>query len=109
MIFNVNLKSDYSSRKRALLLSLIIPGIGQIYRRRITGLFFMLFEILLILFLVFIKRTDIYGNGLIIAGFTIFHIISAADAFAGPHHLHAPCRQACPARINVPAYTGLIA
>ncbi|MDY6787956.1 MAG: FAD-dependent oxidoreductase, partial [candidate division WOR-3 bacterium] len=50
-----------------------------------------------------------YGNGLIIAGFIIFHIISAADAFAGPHHLHAPCRQACPARINVPAYTGLIA
>ncbi|MFO8061822.1 MAG: FAD-dependent oxidoreductase [bacterium] len=109
MIFNVNLKSDYSGRKRALLLSLIIPGSGQIYRRRISGLFFILFEILLILFLVFIGKSDIYGNGLIIAGFLIFHIISAADAFAGPHRLHAPCRQACPARINVPAYTGLIA
>ncbi len=109
MIFSVNRKRDFNSRKQSAIISLFVPGLGQLLSGRLYGIFFPLIIIPAILFLLYLKKPIIFQNGLIILGFLIFHIINIIDAFNGPFRKKSPCKLACPAGINVPAYIALIA
>lgn len=109
MIFNVNLDRDYRERKKAFLISLFVPGLGQLISGRIYGIFYMLVNIALFAFILFLRKPEILRNGLILAGFIVFHIFNIADAFAGPFRKSAPCSEGCPAGIDIPGFISLIA
>ncbi len=109
MIFNINIKSDYEKRRNSFILSLFIPGLGQIIHKRLSGIFFIIVYILLISFLLHLHKNSIFTNGLIFIGFFILYIINLIDAFFGPYRKKAPCQIGCPANINIPEYIGLIA
>ncbi len=109
MIFSVNRKRDFNSRKQSTIISFFVPGLGQILSGRVYGIFFPLILIPAILFLLYLRKPVIFQNGLIILGFLIFHIINIIDAFFGPFKKKTPCKLACPAGVNVPGYIALIA
>lgn len=109
MIFNINLDKDYRERKRALLISTLVPGLGQILTGRLYGLAFVFVNTFLAAFILFLRKPEILRNGLIITGFALFYIYNLIDAFLGPYRKDAPCTEACPAGIDIPSFLALIA
>ncbi len=109
MIFNINLDKDYRERKKSLILSILIPGLGQIVSGRWHGLIFILVNIFLSAFILYLHKPEILKNGLVITGFTMFYIYNLLDAFLGPYRKDAPCTKACPAGIDIPSFLALIA
>ncbi len=96
-------------RPRAMWLSLIAPGLGQIYVRRwATG---VVFGVLLPLALGLVLAVW-HGFGywhVYLAGAAVFvMVLAAADARWGPARKRPPCQKACPADVPIPDYLELI-
>jgi NADPH-dependent glutamate synthase beta subunit-like oxidoreductase/TM2 domain-containing membrane protein YozV len=95
-------------RKIAAILSLFIPGLGQIMRRRIiSGLFFLFVFTFFIWLLTEIWQVN-YGIIGLFAGLFFFYCINIADAYKGPFKNSAPCEDKCPVGINIPLFVTLI-
>lgn len=101
-------KRDRKIRKIAALLS-VIPGLGQLLRKRwASGLFFVILLILTILLLKTIWKGYNPGFIAIILSFLFLWLLNILDAYKGPFYPKSPCRRSCPAGIDVAGYVNLI-
>ncbi len=92
----------------AFILSLFIPGLGQLSRKRISSGIFFLFTFAFILWLVFeLKRVN-YGLIGTFIGLFFLYCCNLLDAYKGPMRHSAPCERKCPAGINIPLYIALM-
>jgi NADPH-dependent glutamate synthase beta subunit-like oxidoreductase/TM2 domain-containing membrane protein YozV len=95
-------------RTRAFVLSLFIPGLGQLARKRIaSGLFFLIAFSFLIWLIIELWRIT-YGMIGTFSGLFILYFFNVIDAYKGPSRLSAPCERSCPAGITIPVYISLI-
>ncbi|MBD3286736.1 NAD(P)-binding protein [candidate division WOR-3 bacterium] len=110
---------ELKRRRLYLLLSLVIPGTGQLAAGRIgigiTGLILNALFVITPIFLIPRLKENNYSQYvflvwlLIGAAFLLYYFIMALDAYRGTRLAIAPCRGKCPADINVPDYVALVA
>jgi NADPH-dependent glutamate synthase beta subunit-like oxidoreductase len=108
-MFALDREREKEKKKRtiAFILSLFIPGLGQLVRKRIgAGLFFLGVVTFIIWLIVEIQKINpgIIGTSL---GLLILHCFNLYDAYKGPAWRSAPCERKCPAGINIPYYIAL--
>lgn len=96
-------------RIRAAILSLIIPGTGQIYRKRyFAGFFFLVLNVASLWYI------RIFWKGFLVHAFFIyfslllFWILNVIDAYRGPYFFRAPCDRECPAGIDPSFYVARV-
>ena len=96
-------------RPRAMWLSLIAPGLGQMYARRwATGVMFGVLLPLALGLVLAVWHGFGYGH-VYLAGAALFvMVLAAADARWGPARKRPPCQKACPADVPIPDYLELI-
>ena len=100
-------RKEKRKRKISLILSLFIPGLGQLVRKRIiSALFFFLVSFLMVWLLIELWQIN-FGLLGTFAGFFIFYFLNLLDAYKGPSLNPAPCERKCPAGINIPHYIAL--
>jgi NADH-quinone oxidoreductase subunit F len=100
-------QKEKRKRKISLILSLFIPGLGQLVRRRIiSGLFFFLVFFSMVWLLIDLWQFTLGLSGTF-AGLLIFYCLNILDAYKGPSISTAPCERKCPAGINIPYYIAL--
>ncbi|MDD5528586.1 MAG: FAD-dependent oxidoreductase [bacterium] len=104
-------KSASGGKKRLIagILS-IIPGLGQLYRKRWgAGIFIFLLFFLSIWFLRMIwTGFNPWFIGILFAWFIIW-VANIIDAYKGPFYLSSPCEDGCPAHVRVSEYVSLLA
>ncbi|MFA5033090.1 MAG: FAD-dependent oxidoreductase [bacterium] len=88
----------------------IIPGLGQLYRKRWgAGIFIFLLFFLSIWFLKMIwTGFNPWFIGILFAWFIIW-VANIIDAYKGPFYLSSPCEDGCPAHVRVSEYVSLLA
>lgn len=102
-------KRDKRIRKIAVILSIFIPGLGQLLRKRwASGLFFIIFLILTFLLLKSIWKSYNPGFIAVILTFILLWLLNVLDAYKGPFYPKSPCIRSCPAGIDVVDYINLI-
>lgn len=102
--------NEKKERLIASIISVSLPGIGQLYRKRWgTGIFIFLFFFLSIWFLKIIWTGFNYWFLGILFAWIIIWIANIIDAYKGPFYLSSPCEDGCPAGIRVSEYIALIA
>jgi NADPH-dependent glutamate synthase beta subunit-like oxidoreductase/TM2 domain-containing membrane protein YozV len=98
-------KEELLKRKKAFYLSLILPGLGQIYQKRaLTGLAFLLIFLFPFYYLYLLGFSLSYGSITLIISQVILYILQAVDAKRGSKRETSPCEDFCPAGINVPTF-----
>jgi NADPH-dependent glutamate synthase beta subunit-like oxidoreductase len=97
------------TRKISALLSIFAAGLGQVYAGRwSTGLAFGVLIPLAIGLVAVTWNGFSYGHVFVIAAAFFVLVTAALDALLGPSVREAPCRQTCPARLDIPGYLQLI-
>ncbi|MEO2069442.1 MAG: FAD-dependent oxidoreductase [Desulfurobacteriaceae bacterium] len=103
--FHIKGKRVLKERKKAFYLSLILPGLGQIYQRRfITGIFFLFTFSLPFYYLYLIGFKLNYGSISLIVALIFLYILQAIDAKRGATRETSPCEDFCPANVNIPSF-----
>lgn len=115
-------RRDRERKKRltALILSLLLPGLGQLAGGRIgIGIAALILDAGFVLFPLTMIRIVVIQNELtnltwliwLLWGvaFGLYYLLVAYDAYRGTRLETAPCRRDCPADINVPDYVALVA
>ncbi len=108
------IKLERKKRLAALIVSLVVPGIGHFVRGRIgMAIAALVLDASFVAFAVVMNglRPDL---GWLLwpvwsVTFAFYYILTAYDAYRGPRLEEAPCKTACPAGINVPGYVALVA
>jgi len=110
---------ERKKRRLSLILTLLIPGAGQLVSGRIgIGIFGIISDSLFVLLPVFLipqLRENNYQQYVFLVwllggtAFALYYLFMAYDAYRGTRLEHAPCRRDCPADINVPDYIALVA
>jgi len=96
-------------RIRAAIISLFIPGGGQLYRKRfISGIFFLLLFLLSLYFLKVIWRGFYPFSFFILFSYLVFWSANIIDAYKGPYYFKAPCDIYCPADIKPSIYISFL-
>jgi len=121
-VMSVAERRDRERKKRvlSLILSLILPGLGQLVGRRIgIGIAALILDVCFVLFPLTMIRTVVIQNELtnltwliwLLWGVTfgLYYLLVAYDAYRGTWLHVAPCRRDCPAEINVSDYVALVA
>ncbi len=121
-VMSVAERRDRERKKRltALILSLILPGLGQFVGRRIgIGIAALILDAGFVLFPLSMIRTVVIQNELtnltwliwLLWGVTfgLYYLLVVYDAYRGTRLQTAPCRRDCPADINVSDYVALVA
>ncbi len=125
MASNVMSVAERRDRERkgrflSLILSLILPGLGQLVGRRIgIGIAALILDAGFVLFSLTMIRTVVIQNELtnltwliwLLWGVTfgLYYLLIAYDTYRGTKLQTAPCRRDCPAEINVSDYVALVA
>ncbi|MDD2889703.1 MAG: FAD-dependent oxidoreductase [bacterium] len=88
----------------------IIPGLGQLYRKRWgAGIFiFLLFFLSIWFFKMIWTGFNPWFIGILFAWFIIW-VANIIDAYKGPFYLSSPCEDGCPAHVRVSEYVSLLA
>ncbi|MCK4231304.1 hypothetical protein KAX21_00010, partial [candidate division WOR-3 bacterium] len=105
-------RRERKKRVLSLILSLILPGLGQLVGRRIgIGIAALILDVCFVLFPLTMIRTVVIQNELtnltwliwLLWGVTfgLYYLLVAYDAYRGTWLHVAPCRRDCPAEINV--------
>ncbi len=95
-------------RKKAFLLSLFIPGLGQIYSgRKLTGFILLLLFIFPFYYLYLVGGALNYGTSSLFLAQILLYILQAIDAKRGEKRETSPCEDFCPAGVNVPSLMAL--
>jgi NADPH-dependent glutamate synthase beta subunit-like oxidoreductase len=103
--FHIKGKRIIEKRKKAFYLSLILPGLGQLYQRRFaTGLFFLLTFFFPFYYLYLIGFGLNYGSISLILSLIFLYFLQALDAKKGAFRETSPCEDFCPAKVNVPSF-----
>lgn len=101
-------RQEKKRRVLAFILSLFVPGLGQLARRRIGPGIFFLVTFSFILWLVAEVHRINYGIVGTSLGLFILYCFNLFDAYKGPTRRRAPCERRCPAGINIPLYVALV-
>lgn len=97
------------TRKIACRLSSVAAGLGQIYARRWkTGVFLGLLMPLALGLVLDTWSGFTYGHFFLIFSAVFLLLVAAVDARFGPRTREAPCKNACPADIDIPDYLQII-
>ncbi|WP_457681546.1 FAD-dependent oxidoreductase [Thermovibrio sp.] len=92
-------------KKRGFYLSLIFPGLGQLYQGRyLTGALFLLFFLFPFYYVYLIGKALSYGGITLISAQALLYALQAYDARRGVKRETSPCEEACPAKVNVPSF-----
>ncbi|MBA7593684.1 NADPH-Fe(3+) oxidoreductase subunit beta [subsurface metagenome] len=113
-------RRERKKRLTALILSLFLPGLGQLATGRIgIGIAALILDAGFVLFPLTMIRIVVIQNELtnltwliwLLWGVTfgLYYFLVAYDAYRGTRLLTAPCRGDCPAEINVSDYVALVA
>lgn len=103
------IEKERKKRKIAFFLSLIVPGLGQLYRKRLGAfLFFFIVAVSSIYFFTLVYKGISPAIISLIIGYGAFWTLNLLDAVKGPIYPTPPCTRACPAGINVSGYIELI-
>jgi len=111
---------ERKGRFLSLILSLILPGLGQLATGRTgIGIAALILDAGFVLFPLTMIRTVVIQNELtnltwliwLLWGVTfgLYYLLVAYDAYRGTWLQTAPCRRDCPADINVSDYVALVA
>jgi NADPH-dependent glutamate synthase beta subunit-like oxidoreductase len=111
---------ERKKRLRSLILSLILPGLGQLVWGRIgIGIAALVLDAAFILFPLTMIRVVVIQNELTnltwliwllwAVTFGVYYMLIAYDAYRGAMLQTPPCRRDCPAEINVSDYVALVA
>ncbi len=97
------------NRKRtSFYMSLLVPGLGQIYQGRyLTGIAFLLFFLFPFYYLYLIGDVLSYGGVSILLSQALLYLLQAYDAGRGAFRETSPCEDSCPAQVNVPSFMAL--
>jgi len=99
------LGESLKTRKRAAVLSLFAAGLGQIYSRRLaTGLVIRDPDPLTIGLVWATWGGFTYGHGFPAAAAVLVLGVAVLDARIGPTRRVAPCKETCPASLEIPDY-----
>ena len=94
-----------SQRRRSLYLSLLLPGLGQIYQgRRLAGTAILLIFLFPFYYLYLIGELLSYGGLSLIGAQLLLYALQAYDALKGARRESSPCEDFCPAGVNVPSF-----
>jgi thioredoxin reductase/TM2 domain-containing membrane protein YozV len=95
-------------RKRSLYLSLLFPGLGQIYQGRVvSGLLFALIFLFPFYYLYLIGELLSYGGITLLSSQLILYLLQLYDAYRGSKRESSPCEDFCPAGVLVPTFMSL--
>jgi len=98
-------KEELQKRKKAFFLSLILPGLGQVYTgRTLTGIVFTTLFFFPFYYLYLLGFSLNYGTVALVLSQLLFYILQAVDAKKGSKRETSPCEDFCPAGINVPTF-----
>ncbi|MEO2083160.1 MAG: FAD-dependent oxidoreductase [Desulfurobacteriaceae bacterium] len=90
-------------RKRAFYLSLILPGLGQIYSgRTVTGVLIGILFLFPFYYLYLIGWEVNYGTVTLLLSQLFLYSLQAVDAKRGSRRETSPCEDSCPAGVNIP-------
>jgi len=92
-------------RKKALKLSLLLPGLGQIATgRRISGAAFLTIFLFPFYYLYLIGFKLNYGTVSLLLSQIILYVLQAFDALKSDYRETSPCEDSCPLKVNIPAF-----
>ena len=95
--------------RRSFILSLILPGLGQIASGRIvTGIFFMAVFFIPFYYVYLIGFSPDYGTLSLLAVELFAYAVQAFDAGRQPFRESSPCEDFCPAGVNIPSFMSLV-
>ncbi|RUM44094.1 MAG: pyridine nucleotide-disulfide oxidoreductase [Desulfurobacterium sp.] len=98
-------KKELQRRKKAFFLSLILPGLGQIYTgRKLTGIVFTALFFFPFYYLYLLGFSINYGSIALLLSQLLLYTLQALDAKRGSKRETSPCEDFCPAGINVPTF-----
>lgn len=111
---------ERKKRLVTLVLSLFLPGLGQLVSGRIgIGIAALVLDAAFVLFPLTMIRVVVIQNELTnlawliwllwAVTFGLYYMLIAYDAYRGARLQTPPCRRDCPADINVPDYVALVA
>ncbi|GAB4373533.1 MAG: hypothetical protein Kow00128_23120 [Deltaproteobacteria bacterium] len=96
-------------RRNAARLSLLYPGIGHLYSGRILqGLFWGSLIPLALGLVINVWTGPTLGHAVLLLAFGLIWYLAWLDAGRGYEERMAPCRLACPSRVDVPNYIALV-
>lgn len=96
-------------RTAAAIVSVFLPGVGQLVRRRFgSGIFFILLFVLSAAIMKNLWKGYHPTFISVIAAFAAVWLLNIVDAFKGPVYPKAPCRQSCPAGLDAVGYVNLV-
>jgi len=92
-------------RKRAFYLSLLLPGLGQLYQgRKLMAVAVFLIFAFPFYYLFLIGKLFSYGGVTLIFAQALLYALQAYDALKGEKRETSPCEDFCPARVNIPSF-----
>lgn len=101
----------YRLRERKMFsfyLSLLFPGLGQMYQRRFaSGIAFLFFFLFPFYYLYLIGDPFSYGGVSLLLSQALLYLLQAYDAKRGAFRETSPCEDFCPAKVNVPSFMAL--
>ncbi|TCK06308.1 FAD-dependent oxidoreductase [Phorcysia thermohydrogeniphila] len=98
-------KEELQKRKKAFFLSLILPGLGQVYQgRTLTGIAFLVIFLFPFYYLYLLGFSLNYGSVALVLSQLLLYVLQAVDAKKGSKRETSPCEDFCPAGINVPTF-----
>jgi NADPH-dependent glutamate synthase beta subunit-like oxidoreductase len=103
--FHIEGKRILKERKRAFYLSLLFPGLGQLYQKRwISGISFLLIFLFPFYYLYLIGFEINYGSVILVLSQLLLYVLQALDARKGTTRETSPCEDFCPANVNIPTF-----
>jgi NADPH-dependent glutamate synthase beta subunit-like oxidoreductase len=104
-IFATKGKEILSKNRKAFYLSLILPGLGQVYQKRVlTGIAFFTLFLFPFYYLYLLGFPLNYGFVFLLISQFLLYILQALDAKKGSKRETSPCEDFCPAGINIPNF-----
>ncbi|ADU96934.1 FAD-dependent pyridine nucleotide-disulfide oxidoreductase [Thermovibrio ammonificans HB-1] len=92
-------------RARAFRLSLLFPGLGQVYQGRLSaGVAFSVIGLFPLYYLYLVGKGLNYGTVTLLAAQGLLYGLQALDAKRGASRETSPCEDRCPASVAVPAF-----
>lgn len=95
-------------RKKAQRLSLVLPGLGQIYEgRKLTGISIFSIFAFPFYYLYLLDFPINYGSLTLLISQALLYALQAYDAGRGKKRETSPCEDFCPAGVKVPSFMSL--
>ncbi len=96
-------------RRNAARLSLLYPGLGHLYGGRVLeGLFWGSLIPLALGLVINVWTGPTLGHAILLLAFVLIWYLAWLDAGRGYEETMAPCRLACPSRVDAPNYIALV-